>query len=309
MKNEQIYIYSFYRFKKIKNKKDIKNSLERYLKNKLIRGTILIANEGINASISGKENELSQVIKLIKKKLNIRKLEIKINKNNFLPFNRMKIRIKKEIVSLGKKEIDVNKFTGKFVHPSNWNKVIENKNIKLIDTRNLYEIKIGQFSGALNPETNSFRELPGKLKEIGIKTNDKLAMYCTGGVRCEKASAYLKLNGYTNIIQLSGGILNYLNYVKNKNIKSLWKGECFVFDNRVTVDKHLKKGNYLQCYGCRMPITKKDTKSKKYKKGVSCPHCFNLRNSSQKKRSSTRQNQINKAEKQKKSHPFMKIYL
>ena len=306
MKNNELYIYSFYRFLKIKNKKSIKNSLDKYFKEKFLRGTVLIADEGINASISGKKEDLLDTLKLVKKLLNIRKLNIKINKNRILPFNRTKVRLKKEIVSLGQGKIDVNKFTGRLVHPSDWNKLIRKKDIKIIDTRNRYEINIGKFKDAINPKTTSFREFPNKLEKIGIKKNDNLAIYCTGGIRCEKASAYLKLKGYKNISQLDGGILNYLDYTKQNKRKSLWQGDCFVFDNRVTVDKNLKKGKYLQCYGCRRPITKKDTLSVNYKKGVYCPYCFNSRSKKQKNSSLTRQNQIDRAELKKKYHPFKK---
>ena len=307
MKDNDLYIYSFYRFLKIKNKINIKNSLDEYFKKKIIRGTILIANEGINASISGRREDLSETLKIIKKLLNIRKLNIKSNKNRFLPFNRIKVRLKKEIVSLGKGGIEVNKFTGQFIKPKDWNNAIKDNKIKIIDVRNRYEINIGKFKGSIDPKTDSFREFPKKLKRIGITKNDKLAMYCTGGIRCEKASAYLKLNGFKYVKQLDGGILNYLNYVKDEKIKSLWDGDCFVFDDRITVNTKLEKGEYAQCHGCRHPLTKKELKSKFYAKGVSCPYCFKSRNKMQKKRSETRQKQIDFAEKNKKEHPFKKV--
>tara|TARA_B100000579_G_C22824914_1_gene852554 strand:- start:32 stop:973 length:942 start_codon:yes stop_codon:yes gene_type:complete len=307
MQNNNLYVYSFYRFVKIRNKKIIKNKIDNFLKKKLMRGTVLIANEGINASISGTEKDLIQILRLIKKILNIRKLDLKINRNSFLPFNRIKVRLKNEIVSLGKGPINVNKLRGKVIHPSNWNKIIEKKDIKLIDTRNIYEMDIGKFKGAINPKTTSFREFPDKIKKIGIKKSQKLAIYCTGGIRCEKASAYLKSNGYKNIYQLDGGILNYLNYIKINKKKSLWSGECFVFDNRVTVDKNLNKGKYIQCHGCRHPITKSDTKLKSFKKGVCCKYCHRRRNSSQKERSNSRQLQINLAKERGLKHSFSKI--
>ena len=307
MRDNDLYVYSFYRFIKIKNKKNIKNKLDNFLKKKLMRGTILIAHEGINASISGNESDLLETLRVIKKILNIRKLNLKINKNKFLPFNKIKVRLKNEIVSLGKGPINVNKLKGKLIHPSNWNQIIQKKDIKLIDTRNIYEIDIGKFKGATNPKTSSFREFPNKLEKLGIQKDNKLAIYCTGGIRCEKASAYLKSNGYKKIFQLDGGILNYLNYVKENKKKSLWTGECFVFDNRVTVDKNLNKGKYIQCHGCRHPITKNDTKLKSYIKGVSCKYCFNKRNSSQKERSNSRQFQINLAKERGQKHSFSKI--
>ena len=307
MKNDDLYIYSFYRFIHIKEKKNIKYLLDKYFKTIVLRGTILIANEGINASISGTEKDLLDTISLIKKLLKIRKLNIKINKNKFLPFNRIKVRLKKEIVSLGKGEIDVNKFTGNLIHPSKWNDTIEKKDVKLIDTRNMYEIDIGRFKGAINPKTKSFKEFPKKLEKLGIKKDDKVAMYCTGGIRCEKASAYLKLNGFKNVKQLDGGILNYLSYINKHNERSLWNGDCFVFDNRVAVNKKLKKGKYTQCNGCRHPLTSQDLKSKHYKNGVSCHYCFNNRTQKQQLRSLTRQKQIDSAEKNKEQHPFKKI--
>ena len=185
--------------------------------------------------------------------------------------------------------------------------MIEKENIKLIDTRNIYETDIGQFKGAINPKTKSFREFPKKLEKMKIKKNEKLALYCTGGIRCEKASAYLKLNGFKNVVQLDGGILNYLNYINETKKNSLWNGDCFVFDNRVTVDKKLKKGKYIQCNGCRHPITEKDTKLDSYVKGVSCKYCYKKRTQVEKNRSITRQNQINLAEKRGLDHPFKKI--
>tara|TARA_Y100000741_G_scaffold365143_1_gene359645 strand:+ start:4133 stop:5077 length:945 start_codon:yes stop_codon:yes gene_type:complete len=307
MIKDDLYIYTFYRFLNIKNKKHIKSLLDTYFSKKLLRGTILLANEGINCSISGIEKDLLETVKLIKNLLNIRKLNIKVNTTDFLPFNRIKVRLKNEIVSLGKGEMEVNKLTGSHILPSEWNKIIQKKGIKLIDTRNSYEIDIGKFKGAINPKTKSFREFPAKLNKIGIKKNDKIAIYCTGGIRCEKASAYLKLKGYKDIVQLNGGIINYLKHVKENNRESFWQGECFVFDNRVTVKKNLTKGNYLQCHGCRHPITKDDTKLKSYRKGISCKYCYKKRKVSQIKRSATRQNQIDIAEIKGVSHSFKKI--
>ena len=306
--NNDFYVYSFYRFIKIKNKKNIKNSIDNFLHEKRLRGTILIAAEGINGSISGEYIDLCDVIKFLKKKLGIRKIVIKSQKVHFLPFNKIKVRLKKEIVSLGKGEVNVNKFTGKYVHPLEWNSLVKNKNVKLIDTRNIYEVKIGKFKNAIDPKTNTFRQFPKAINEMNIKKNDKLALYCTGGIRCEKASAYLKMKGFKNIFQLEGGILNYLHYFSNKGNESFWTGECFVFDNRVAVNKDLNIGRYQQCHGCRHPITKTDMKLKSYKKGISCKYCFSNRNTNQKKRSETRQRQIDHAEKYKKQHPFKKIY-
>lgn len=308
MKNNKFLVYTFYQFTKVYNIKIVKKSLDILLSDKLVRGTILLADEGINGSISASEKDLIAIINAIKNILKIKKLEIKINTTDFLPFNRMKVRIKKEIVSLGKGNININNQNKKFISPSQWNKILNDKNIKTVDVRNNFEIEIGTFKGSINPKTESFRDFPENLKKLKIKKNDRIAMFCTGGIRCEKVSEFLKRDGYSNIVQLKGGIINYLNYKKKSNTKSLWIGECFVFDNRVTINKDLLSGNYIQCHGCRRPITIKDSESKYYKKGVSCPYCFNKRSNNQKKRSQTRYEQIAKANIKNLDHAFKKIY-
>ena len=292
MSKKKYNVFSFYRFLQINDKSKIKHLLDHYCSEKNIKGTILLANEGINGSIAGSIKDIELTLKFIKKLLKIRKLDPKINEVDFLPFNRIKVRLKKEIVSLGKGYINVQKLKGDLIEPSEWNLILEDKNTEVIDVRNSFEIKIGKFKHAINLNTNSFREFPKMLKKMNLKKNKKIAMYCTGGIRCEKASSYLKMEGYKNVVQLSGGILNYLAYTNNEDTYSLWKGECFVFDNRVAVNKSLKKGRYIQCYGCRRPITKKETKSELYVKGVSCPYCFYERSDSQKKNSLMRQKQI-----------------
>ena len=292
MSKKKYNVFSFYRFLQINDKSKIKHLLDHYFLEKNIKGTILLANEGINGSIAGSIKDIELTLKFIKKLLKIRKLDPKINEVDFLPFNRIKVRLKKEIVSLGKGYINVQKLKGDLIEPSEWNLILEDKNTEVIDVRNSFEIKIGKFKHAINLNTNSFREFPKMLKKMNLKKNKKIAMYCTGGIRCEKASSYLKMEGYKNVVQLSGGILNYLAYTNNEDTYSLWKGECFVFDNRVAVNKSLKKGRYIQCYGCRRPITKKETKSELYVKGVSCPYCFYERSDSQKKNSLMRQKQI-----------------
>ncbi len=304
---DNLFVYTFYRFKSINKIKEYKNIFDKYLLNKDIKGTILIANEGINGSLSGPKRSLDKFIKLMKSCLNIRKLELKINQTEFLPFNRMKVRLKKEIVSLGQGHIDVNKFRGKLIKAEEWDNVIANKNTKLIDVRNIFEIEIGKFKGSINPRTQSFRQFASSLEKLKIKKNDKIAMYCTGGIRCEKASAFMKLNGYNNVVQLHGGIIKYLEYTNKEKKESLFQGECFVFDDRVSINKKLNKGKFFQCYGCRSPISKKDLSSYMYVKGVSCPICYNKRTISQKKNSLIRQQQIDFAETRNIDHPFKKI--
>ncbi|MDC0032313.1 rhodanese-related sulfurtransferase [Pelagibacteraceae bacterium] len=308
MSNKLLKIYTFYRFKNLKGLKKIKKEIYDLTINKKIFGTILIAEEGINGTISGEKKKLDFFISSIKKIIKIRNLTLKISENNYVPFYRMKVRIKKEIVTIGIKSITPDKKTGTHIAPSKWDKILNNKNYLVIDVRNKYEVDIGTFKNSKNPHINSFREFPNYIKKQNLSKNQPIAMFCTGGIRCEKASSYLMSQGFKDVSQLDGGILNYLEYKKIKK-KSLWKGQCFVFDNRVAVDKKLKRGKYDQCYGCRHPITEKEKKLKSFKKGISCKYCTNKRSRNQIKSSSTRQSQIDKAEKIGVNHPFRKITL
>ena len=193
---------------------------------------------------------------------------------------------------------------GSYVNPVKWNKLISDKKVILLDTRKPFEYNVGTFNGAINPKINSFREFPKYLNKIN--KNEKVAMFCTGGIRCEKASNFLKKKGFKNVFQLKGGIINYLNKINIK--KSLWKGECFVFDNRVSLKHKLLPGSYSMCRGCRMPISSKDKKSNKYKVGISCPHCYDKLTKSQKRRFSMRQKQILLAKNLNKPHIYQKEY-
>jgi len=308
MIKDNIYIYTFYRFKNLIEVRSLKIKLDKYLKNKLILGTVLLANEGVNGTISGTKKDLNEFINFIKQNLKIRKLSIKISQNKFIPFYRLKIRLKKEIVTIGDKTIKPEKITGKHIDPKNWDKIIDNKKYMIIDTRNNYEVSIGSFKNAINPKTKSFREFPKFIEKLNIKKKQPIAMFCTGGIRCEKASSYLLKNGFKDVSQLDGGILNYLE-VKKKDKSISWQGECFVFDNRVAVNNKLDKGSYEQCYGCRQPITKQDMKLKSYKKGATCKYCINLKSKTKIQSSSTRQYQIDIAEKNNTKHSFKKIYI
>tara|TARA_B100001057_G_C22818188_1_gene938323 strand:+ start:48 stop:980 length:933 start_codon:yes stop_codon:yes gene_type:complete len=307
MPKEKIYVYTFYRFKDLKNMKRLKIKLDKFAQDKLILGTILIAKEGINGSVSGTKKNLDLLKNYIKKILRIRKLSIKISENQFIPFYRLKIRLKREIVTIGDKSIKPSKISGKYVLPKDWDKVINNKDYLIIDTRNEYEISIGSFKNALNPKTKSFRDFPKYINNLNIDRKQPIAMFCTGGIRCEKASSYLIKNGFRDVYQLDGGILNYLEYKKDKK-KNNWSGECFVFDNRVSVDKNLNIGSHDQCFGCRYPLTKEDMKLDSYVKGASCKHCIKGKTSSKIKASLVRQKQIDSAEKVGYDHSFKKIY-
>ncbi len=219
----------------------------------------------------------------------------------------MKVRLKKEIVSLGIKNLKLNNRKANYIHPSEWDKIILNKNIKVIDVRNTYEIKIGKFKNTINPITSTFRQFPDKIKNLNLSKEETLAIYCTGGIRCEKASIHLNKIGYKNILQLEGGVLNYLEYKKKFENTRTWSGDCFVFDDRVSVNKKLKKGRFNQCYGCRRPITKKDMSSNFYIKGVYCPYCYNRKSQDKIKSSLTRQDQIEKAKENNTFSSFIKV--
>ena len=285
-------VISFYKFVKINNPKKLRKSLLDLLLNEDVVGTFLIAKEGINATVSGSDISLKKIMKFLDKQKGFNDIEYKHSCSIKRVFKRLKIKVKDEIVALGKKEIDPSKTTGNYIEPRNWNKLIADPDVLLIDTRNTYEIKIGTFLGAENPNIKNFRDFPNFVKnKLNSKKNQKIAMFCTGGIRCEKASSYLLEKGFKNVYQLKGGILKYLEQNTKKN--SRFKGECFVFDERVSVNKKLKNGKYQQCYACRMPISKDDISSIHYKKGISCPHCFSKTSKRQKNRFAERQNQIN----------------
>ncbi len=307
MNNNQFYIFSFYKFVKVRNKSIIKTKIESFLSDKIVRGTILLADEGINASISGSLKDLDIIVRYIEELINVNQLDIKKNQTNFLPFNRMKVRLKNEIVSLGLGAIDIDRFTGKFIEPSEWDSILKDKNAKILDVRNIFETKIGNFENSIDLFTKSFREFLEKFTKLQLNKNEKIAMYCTGGIRCEKASAFLSMKGYRNIVQLKGGIINYLQHKKGKDENSLWNGECFVFDDRVAINNELNKGNYYQCYGCRSPITEKDMLSTNYLKGAYCPFCYDKKSKEKIENSLVRQKQINTAQQNNLSNPFIKI--
>ena len=293
-----ICIISFYKFVTIPDLEEIKIQIENICSMFDTKGTILIAPEGINGTIEGSKNNIKKFLETLK---NNKKFSDIIPKYSYSPkdsFNRMKVRLKKEIVTIGNTEVNPNKYIGKYIEPNDWNELISDPNTILIDTRNEYEVAIGTFKGAINPKTKSFRDLPNWIKnnlenEDDDYKNKKIAMFCTGGIRCEKSTSYLVQKGFTNVSHLKGGILKYLENIPKK--KSLWDGECFVFDQRVSVAEELKPGSYLMCHGCRMPLKPEDTKLKSYIHGVSCKYCHNKKSAESKKRYADRQKQINLA--------------
>ena len=294
-------IFGFYKFKKIKNIKLLKKNLKNFIEEEQVRGTIIISIEGINGTISFKPTKYKKVKNKILNLLNIRKLDNEnISYYKYQAFKKGKIKIKKEVVPIGMK---LNKIVTKNkIEPKDWNKFILKKETVLIDTRKNFEFKVGTFKGSINPELNNFRDFPRYFKTL--KKNQNIGMFCTGGIRCEKASAYLKKKGFKNVYQLKGGIINYLDNVKKKD--SLWSGDCFVFDNRVSIKHGLKPGNLKICPGCRNPIKLSERKSDFYEQGVSCPNCYNNLTNSQKQRFRMRQKQILTAKKHGKKYFFQR---
>ena len=297
------YISGFYKFKKINQIKKAKKLLIKIFDKYKIRGTIIISTEGINGTISSNKKNLKIVINKIKKSFNFKNFDSEsLSTNKFQIFHKCKVKIKKEVVPMGIKILK--RTTKKHLEPIKWNKIITSKKTLLIDARKPFEHKVGTFKGSINPETNNFREFPNYLKKLD--KNQNIAMFCTGGIRCEKASVYLEKKGFNNVYQLKGGIINYLKKIK-KN-KSLWKGECYVFDNRISIKHGLAVGTHSMCSGCRKPISIKDKKSLKYEEGVSCPNCHDTLTNSQKERFRMRQKQINVAKKLGRKHIFQKEF-
>ena len=257
-----------------------------------IKGIILLAREGINSTISGIENDIRPVLSFLKSDPAFHDLEHKESWTHLKPFRRMKVRLKKEIVTFGVPNINPNINTGTYVKPEDWNSLIQDPNVFLIDTRNDYEVELGTFSGAIDPKIRKFTELAEWVKHQPMLLQDqkpKVAMFCTGGIRCEKSTAYMKSLGFDEVYHLQGGILKYLETIPQD--KSLWNGECFVFDERVTVDHALRPGQYHLCRVCRQPITKENENSAKFELGVSCDNCFDQTTEEQKIKARERQKQ------------------
>ena len=298
-------IFGFYRFQQIKKLKKNQKTLNNFLINNNVYGSVIISKEGINGSVSGKNNDIKNCIIQLKKIFNIKNFDSFNNsKSKFNPFHKSKVKIKKEVVSMDLRLSNRVKKKQSYIEPKKWNNLIKDKKTFLLDARKPFENKIGSFKKSVNPDISNFRDFPKYLKKL--KKDQQIAMFCTGGIRCEKASVYLENKGFKNVYQLKGGILNYLKKIRKK--ESLWKGECFVFDNRVSLKHKLKQGTYSVCGGCRQPISIKDKKSKRYEEGVTCPNCFNKLTKNQKSRFRMRQSQIYKAKLSGKKYNFQKEY-
>ena len=287
------HVVTFYSIEKIGDYKKVGRTVERHcIKNNIV-GTFFSTPQGINTTLSGKKKALIELVSLLEKKFKLIIKDETWSSSNSLPFKRLKIKCRNRLLPL-KGDFDPVNARGKHLNYQDWNKLITDPNTIILDVRNNYETEIGTFKNSIIPKMNNLTEFPDFVdKELSETKKKKIAMFCTGGIRCEIASSFMMNEGFEHVYQLDGGILRYLKDVQEENF---WEGECFVFDERVTVDKHLNPGSFLQCFGCRRPLSKTDLESKYYKKGVSCHQCYNISSKKDKERFSQRQLQIDLAE-------------
>ncbi len=297
LKKFKYKVAAFYLFTSIIDREIllIKEELTKLATSQEIKGTILLASEGVNGTVCGTENAIVQFIETLEDLLKVSNITVKYSWTEKQAFRRFKARKKKEIVTIGLKQINPTKSVGQYIKADEWNEFLEDPDSVVIDTRNEYEIKIGNFAGALNPRTSSFREFPAWVQKylkplLEEKPSLKIGMYCTGGIRCEKATSYLIEEGFSDVHHLEGGILKYLEDVSPE--KSLWEGECFVFDQRVSLDHNLLPGSHRMCHACGLPVSPEDLKKTTYIKGVQCDACFNKFTDSDRARFAERQRQI-----------------
>ncbi len=284
-------VCALYKFVSLPNYRALREPLLAEMTRLGVKGTLLLASEGINGTVAGTRAGIDDLLLYLKAKPAFATLDTKESFEDEMPFYRTKVKLKKEIVTMGVPGIDPQEVVGTYVEPEDWNALISDPEVTLIDTRNYYEYEVGSFKGALDPATESFREFPEYVKtHLDPKKHKKVAMFCTGGIRCEKSTALLKSQGFEEVYHLKGGILNYLEKVPETD--SLWQGECYVFDNRVAVNHALQRGSYDLCHGCRHPITEADKQSAKFEQGVCCPRCHHLLTEEQRRRFEERQRQI-----------------
>ena len=296
-----VVVAALYRFAALPDFEALRDPLYQLMIEHEVRGTLLLAKEGINGTIAGSRQGIDRILDWLKSDPRFANLEAKESYVDTPPFYRTKVKLKKEIVTMGVEGIDPKDIVGTYVEPADWNALIADPEVLVLDTRNKYEVDIGSFENAINPETDSFRELPAYVeKHLDPVKHKKVAMFCTGGIRCEKSTAFLKRQGFNEVYHLKGGILKYLEEVPETESK--WRGECFVFDNRVTVNHQLEKGQYDQCHACRRPITEDDKQSPHYKKGVSCHHCYQSHSVQQRQRYQERERQIELAKRRGEAH-------
>ncbi len=297
----QIVISALYHFVTLDDYPALRQPLYDFMIEHEIKGTLLLAQEGINGTVAGSREAIDKLHAWLCQDERLRELRTKESFEDSMPFYRTRVKLKKEIVTMGVTGIDPNHVVGTYVKPEDWNALIDDPDVVLVDTRNDYEVAIGSFKNAINPHTETFRQFPDFVKNnMDPNRQKKVAMFCTGGIRCEKSTAYLKEQGFEEVYHLQGGILKYLETVDEE--ESLWHGECFVFDNRVSVNHQLEKGRYDQCHACRLPITDEDKHSEKYVHGVSCPACYDKKSEQQKKRFAERERQMQLARARGESH-------
>ncbi|MEH6462388.1 MAG: rhodanese-related sulfurtransferase [Shewanella psychromarinicola] len=297
----QIAVCALYKFVALPHFEAVRQPLLTVMEQNDIKGTLLLAQEGINGTVAGTQSAIENLLVWLDTQPGLNNIVTKLSFDDEMPFYRTKVKLKKEIVTMGVQGIDPRKVVGTYVKPKDWNALISDPEVVLVDTRNDYEVKIGTFKNALNPVTETFREFPEYVKQnLDPAKHKKVAMFCTGGIRCEKSTAYLKEQGFDEVYHLEGGILKYLEEVDQQ--QSLWEGECFVFDNRVAVNHSLEKGQYDQCNACRMPITEAEKQSEAYVQGVSCPHCIDNIPQEQRQRFIERERQVQLAKQRGEAH-------
>ena len=295
-----IVIAALYRFVRLDNYQLLRQPLLDFLLEHQVRGTLLLAAEGINGTIAGEATAIESVLDFLRQDDRLRDLDCKLSYDDEMPFYRSRVKLKREIVTMGIEDLDPAQ-GGTYVDAVDWNALIDDPDVTLVDTRNAYESAIGSFTGAIHPDTDSFREFPDYAKQnLDPGRHRKVAMFCTGGIRCEKSTAYLRQQGFDEVYHLRGGILKYLEDVPEA--ESRWRGECFVFDNRVSVNHALEKGSYDQCHACRLPITEDDKHSKFYQPGVSCPSCYDSVSEDDKRRFREREKQVRLARERGEQH-------
>jgi len=288
---DAIVVAAFYMFVHLPDYRELRSPLLATCRKNRIRGTVLLAEEGINGTIAGTRAEVDAVLNYLRRDARLSGLEHKESFVAAMPFYRMKVKLKEEIVTMGVPAVDPNRRVGVSVGPEQWNALVSDPEVLVIDTRNQYEYDIGTFRNAVSPRTRSFREFPDFVREqLDPEKHTRIAMFCTGGIRCEKATSYLLDQGFAEVYHLRGGILRYLEEVQPE--KNLWQGECFVFDGRVAVDQNLERGSHEMCYACRMPLTPEDRKSSAYEEGISCPHCQPVLTAEKRSRLQERQHQV-----------------
>ncbi|MDO6719669.1 rhodanese-related sulfurtransferase [Psychrosphaera sp. 1_MG-2023] len=297
----QVVVCAMYKFVRLENFQELRQPLQNTMEANGIKGTLLLAEEGINGTVAGHREGIDALLTWLRQDPRLVDISTKESFDDEMPFYRCKVKLKKEIVTMGVEGIDPREVVGTYVKPKDWNALISDPEVVLVDTRNDYEVQIGTFEGAVNPNTETFREFPEYVeKNLDPKQHKKVAMFCTGGIRCEKSTAYLKEQGFEEVYHLEGGILKYLEDVPKEETK--WQGECFVFDNRVTVNHDLEKGEYDQCHACRMPITEEEKQSEHYTVGISCPHCIDKVTDEQRERFAERQKQMELAKQRGEEH-------